>query len=225
MITKEESKIKELTILGLYFPEIDHSLFQQEVWSMNDYFMYYKNDITSRITKCFQIHKDISVYEQGSRRLKGDIIAKYNELGVEIVTCEPIPDLVNQTVFPINDITIDPNLFTSSMIYMLQYAELLGYNKINIMGVKLLTSDEHSYQAPALLKTMEILRGRGIKISVYRPEWEVGWKFFCNAKRIDWKAIKPIDMMYGSQISTGNISYQNKTIRGSINNDFKNKKD
>jgi hypothetical protein len=68
---------------------------------------------------------------------------------------------------------------------------------------------------------MEILRERGIKISVYRPEWEVGWKFFCNAKRIDWQAIKPIDMMYGSQISTGNISYQNKTIRGSINNDFK----
>jgi hypothetical protein len=201
----KDFSMSEVTLLGLHRDEISAKMLDCEVWSCNDFFDIYRNrkDVLNSVDMCFQIHEDfVEHYEKGFRNFRGDIVKKYNSMPCSIMVVERVPGLDNQVIYPLRNILInlgyEPGLMTSTLAYMLAYAEYMRFKKINLTGFRMMMRSEHDYQIPSILNLIDRLRANDIDVRIHKEKWEKEWRKNLTIRGVDWSQVDDVDVMYGS---------------------------
>ena len=138
-----------------------------EIWTMNDWHCYYPE--FKHPDKIFHVHDWLS------NRGKDDIYEVYNKSGAEIITIKPFEELNNNTVFDIEKYVgiWTEDFFSNTCNYCLSMAIDEKPDKIELIGVQMLSHDGHIDQLPQARYGIRKARELGIKVwAQFENQWK-----------------------------------------------------
>jgi len=157
----------EVTILGLFSPDVEISEFKGEIWTLTDWYRPYP--WLSKIDRLFEVHtlKEVHDLAKVGDRYPGDFKEHYNSCGGTIVVDdEAWVDFLDVNVELLNYDSLKKRHqidCKSSIDVMLIDALEHGADKIHIEGV-LMIGDSHEKYIQSMLKTINYIRGEGIDV-------------------------------------------------------------
>ena len=138
-----------------------------EIWGMNE---AYKFDFMQRWDRWFQLHPHSNFSRLDNHNDPDHYEWLKKEHPFPIYMQEEYSDVPASVRFPIERITelTQNKYFRSSMAYLLAFAVLEGFERIEVYGIDMRANSEYWYQRP----NMEYLIGyfRGMGVDIYVPE-------------------------------------------------------
>jgi len=177
---------KSVLIIGHYntLDTLNRKLPQaDEIWSMNQ---FYKRLSSLKFDKIFQIHKFGG--QHSPERYDSHWVKEYNNYFLkthcDIITTSHFKGLLRQRSYPKK--LINKN-FSSTIDYMLAYAEYYQYTEITLIGFSLKTDGEYKSQCIPLHLRINQMRNRGCKIICENEDTKL---------TVDWQNLKTCHQFY-----------------------------
>jgi len=171
-----------------------------ETWTMNDWYQLYP--WLTNPARVYQVHEQFDGKHPHSNRFTGDWRNEYEKSGAQIVTLSGLgfskERMIDKAALASE---FGAGFFGSSFSYMFAEAIREKVDKVTMYGVRMQNSGEHERQVPVTLLNIKIARERGIEVDCpVEREWiEDGAKpAEYNPVWVDWKNLKGVDGMYGS---------------------------
>lgn len=178
--------MKEVYIIGLHktrelteYIEDNIDFDTDSIWTLNDWYRHYDNFTPDRV---FQVHSQEILDRREDNKVRYiNWRRRYNESGARIVTPENLSFVENVEPYPIRIVDRwGPEIFTSSLAYILAYAEYYLYKNITLLGFRMENTSEYMHQLPAVIKIINSLREDGFYVSA--PLDEKHWCYVEESK-------------------------------------------
>lgn len=158
---------KRVTLLG-FGPSIKQAECVGEVWSLNDCYQVFPEQLMKRVTRIFEMHS----FEKREKMLTKDGQLHFDCLdglghnGHRIIMQTPHPNICNSEAYPLSEVrkAYPPGFFTGTPSYMIAMAILEGYTEIRVYGFDQ-CDWEHVLQRNSWIWWCGIAVGQGIALS------------------------------------------------------------
>lgn len=126
-----------------------------------------QNATPKRMDAIFEIHKTTQ-WDRIPERSWAMIRDRINETGKPCYMQGKADDVPKSKEYPLGEVvqTLGSEYFTSSIAYMLGLAIHLGYERIELYGVRMADDTEYAYQRPCCEHWIGFARGRGIEVII-----------------------------------------------------------
>lgn len=168
-----------------------------EVWTLNDWWHFHPN--LEHPHRVYQIHDNWDGRNSVQPwRDSPDWRERYDKSGAECVLSTP-EGVQRERIFDLEKAKTEfgEGFLGSTISFMLADAIWEGVERIEMVGVKMLSDSEHRGQVPNLLWNIETARVRGINVDC---PYENFWKEKFKRAHVRWEDFKVVDLTYGKHV-------------------------
>jgi len=158
---------KAVTLIG-FGPTMKDANIVGEVWSLNDCYQVFPENLMRHTTRIFEMHqfekRDKMLTKDG--RMHFDCLDELGKAGHRIIMQRPHPQIVNSESYPLSEVrkAYPPGFFTGTPAYMIAMAILEGFTEIRVYGFDQ-CDWEHVLQRNSWIWWCGIAVGQGIALS------------------------------------------------------------